>query len=141
MTDRVHSDAKEFGIRGGVSLGLWLVPGRMISTELYIPSGEVRLDNITKRTLQAAFFVFCARYQELDTASKIAEDRPVALTPRERDVLHWVALGKTKQEVADILRVSTSCVKRHCENAYIKLGVTTLASAVARAMSYGFIKI
>jgi len=55
------------------------------------------------------------------------------------DVLHWIALGKSKQEVADILCVSASCVKRHCENAYQKLGVNTLASAVARAMSYGLI--
>lgn len=141
-TDRLASHKREFGIVGdGISIGLWMKPGRMISTGLYVPSGRVRLDDITKRTLQAGFFVFSARYQELVANKNIDRDRPIALTPRECDVLRWIALGKTKQEVADVLRVSTSCIKRHCENAYRKLGVKTLASAVARAMSYGFIKI
>jgi DNA-binding CsgD family transcriptional regulator len=134
--------AAEFGIpppKGHVLLSLWFAPGIMLGTTLCLPSADIRLDATTKLVLKTALFVFYARYQELKPAvPRLAE--AFHLTPRERDVLHWLALGKTKQEVADLLFVSASCVKRHCENAYSKLGVNNLASAVARAMSQGLIK-
>jgi DNA-binding NarL/FixJ family response regulator len=56
-------------------------------------------------------------------------------------VLHWIAVGKNKEDIAEHLGVTTSCVKRHCENASLKLGANNMASAVARAMSYGLITI
>ena len=75
--------------------------------------------------------------QKLMTTS----EKPHRLTPRERDVLYLLALGKTKTEIADQLRVSTSCIKRHCENSYTKLGVVNMPSAIARAMSLGLISV
>jgi DNA-binding CsgD family transcriptional regulator len=45
------------------------------------------------------------------------------LSRREREVLHWVAQGKTNAEIATILGVSPGTVKRHLENLYPKLGV------------------
>lgn len=68
-------------------------------------------------------------------------EKSCSLTPRELDVLHLIALGKTKTEIAEQLRVSTSCVKRHCENSYTKLGVVNMPSAIARAMSLGLISL
>ena len=38
------------------------------------------------------------------------------LTPREREVMVWVASGKTDDEIADILTISTSTVATHVEN-------------------------
>lgn len=45
------------------------------------------------------------------------------LSPRESEVLRWVAQGKTNSEIATILGVSPGTVKRHLENLYPKLGV------------------
>jgi DNA-binding CsgD family transcriptional regulator len=45
------------------------------------------------------------------------------LSPRESEVLQWVAQGKTNAEIATILGVSPGTVKRHLENLYPKLGV------------------
>jgi DNA-binding CsgD family transcriptional regulator len=56
----------------------------------------------------------------------------VDLTAREREVLAWVARGKTNAEVARVLWLAPSTVRKHLENVYGKLGVTTRTAAVAR---------
>jgi DNA-binding CsgD family transcriptional regulator len=56
----------------------------------------------------------------------------LGLTTRERDVLAWVARGKTNAEVAEILWVTPSTVRKHLENIYAKLGVHTRTAAVTR---------
>jgi DNA-binding CsgD family transcriptional regulator len=56
----------------------------------------------------------------------------LGLTARERQVLAWVARGKRNSEVAEILWVTPSTVRKHLENAYAKLGVHTRTAAVTR---------
>ena len=53
------------------------------------------------------------------------------LTPREREVLAWVARGKRNAEVAELLCLSPGTVRKHLENVYAKLGVNTRTAAVA----------
>lgn len=43
------------------------------------------------------------------------------LTPREREVLQWVAEGQRNREIAERLNISPGTVKRHLENIYTKL--------------------
>jgi DNA-binding CsgD family transcriptional regulator len=64
----------------------------------------------------------------------ILEERvaEVPLTTREREVLAWVARGKTNAEVAELLWLAPSTVRKHLENVYAKLGVNTRTAAVAR---------
>jgi DNA-binding CsgD family transcriptional regulator len=52
--------------------------------------------------------------------------------PREREVLSWVARGKTNAEVARLLWLAPSTVRKHLENVYAKLGVSTRTAAAAR---------
>ena len=54
------------------------------------------------------------------------------LTAREREVLAWVARGKTNPEIAQLLWLAPSTVRKHLENVYAKLGVNTRTAAVAR---------
>ncbi|MGH8795970.1 MAG: tetratricopeptide repeat protein, partial [Caldimonas sp.] len=49
--------------------------------------------------------------------------RALGLTPREAEVLYWVAQGKTNQEVALILATGMPAVKKHLGSIYRKLGV------------------
>jgi DNA-binding CsgD family transcriptional regulator len=55
------------------------------------------------------------------------------LTPREAEVLQWVAHGKTNAETASILGTSPRTVQKHVERILAKLHVETRAAAVARA--------
>jgi DNA-binding CsgD family transcriptional regulator len=59
------------------------------------------------------------------------------ITARERDVLSWVAAGKTDREIAEILGMSTRTVQKHLQHIYEKLGVETRTAAVMRAMECG----
>lgn len=59
------------------------------------------------------------------------------LSQRELEVLHLVALGHTNQAVADELFIALSTVKKHTNNIFGKLGVTSRTQAVARARQLG----
>ncbi len=71
--------------------------------------------------------------QQADGALVLEERHErVELTAREREVLAWVARGKTNAEIARLLWIEPSTVSKHLENVYPKLGVSTRTAAVAR---------
>ncbi|RME15918.1 MAG: LuxR family transcriptional regulator [Alphaproteobacteria bacterium] len=61
------------------------------------------------------------------------------LSAREREVLQWIAVGKTQADVGDILSISGRTVEVHLRSAREKLGALTTAQAVARAIGMGLI--
>jgi DNA-binding CsgD family transcriptional regulator len=64
--------------------------------------------------------------------------RPI-LSSREREVLQWVAAGKSQQDVGDILSISSRTVEVHLRSAREKLGALTTVQAVGRAIGLGLI--
>lgn len=69
----------------------------------------------------------------------ILEAPPPALTAREKDVLHWMVLGKSNADIADILGVSPHTVDTLVRRLFAKLGVTNRISAALRAVGAGLI--
>ncbi len=68
-----------------------------------------------------------------------AAERSV-LTPREREVLHLIAQGRSNDAIAAELVVSVRTVERHVENIYDKIhvsGRTARAAATAWALAHG----
>lgn len=70
-----------------------------------------------------------------------AEETPVEaplepLTQRERDLLHFLALGYSNAGLSDRLAVSENTVKFHLRNIYAKLGVGSRMQAVQAARHY-----
>ncbi len=61
----------------------------------------------------------------------------VRLSPREREVLSWVAEGKSNGVIADILQVSETSVITYLERAFRKLDVDNRVTAALRASSLG----
>jgi DNA-binding CsgD family transcriptional regulator len=57
---------------------------------------------------------------------------PSHLTFSERRILHEVAAGRANAEIAESLCVAESTVRKHLENSYRKLGVSSRMAAVAR---------
>jgi len=57
-----------------------------------------------------------------------------ALTTREREVLHWLAGGKTDRDIGEILGISPRTVHKHLQRIYEKLGVETRTAAVMRVV-------
>jgi DNA-binding CsgD family transcriptional regulator len=60
-------------------------------------------------------------------------EHPWRLTTREREVLEWLATGKTNRDIADIIGAKRRTVEKHLEHIYEKLGVETRTAAVMRA--------
>jgi DNA-binding CsgD family transcriptional regulator len=64
----------------------------------------------------------------------------LGLTARERQILGWVARGKTNLEIAEVLWLSPSTVRKHLENIYGKLGVHNRTAAVAWLLVHGDVR-
>jgi len=58
----------------------------------------------------------------------------LGLTPREAEILFWIAHGKTNGEIGVILELASNTVKKHVQNLLPKLGVETRIAAALRAM-------
>ena len=58
------------------------------------------------------------------------------LTTREREVLRWLAAGKTDRDIGDILGISPRTVHKHLQRIYEKLGVECRTAAVIRALPF-----
>jgi two-component system response regulator DesR len=67
------------------------------------------------------------------------EERPGALSGREREVVGLIAAGATNREIAKRLYLSPHTVKEHTSAIYRKLGVRNRAEAVKRAQRLGII--
>lgn len=68
--------------------------------------------------------------------AKPAELESLGLTPREAEVLFWVARGKTNDEIATVLGIGLTTVKKHLESTYSKLGVENRTTAAAMALEH-----
>ena len=64
----------------------------------------------------------------------LTHGQQMGLTPKEAEVLLWVAEGKSNQEIAIILASKKGTISKHLEHIFPKLGVEnrTSAAAVAR---------
>ena len=71
-----------------------------------------------------------------NAAARQRESRSLAaLTPREREILLWVARGKSNREIAAVLYLAPGTIRKHLDNVYDKLGVSNRAGAVGHALS------
>lgn len=66
--------------------------------------------------------------------------RMPALSSREQEILQWVAVGKSQQDIGDILSISHRTVEVHLRSARTKLGALSTAQAIGRAVGLGLVK-
>jgi DNA-binding NarL/FixJ family response regulator len=58
----------------------------------------------------------------------------LGLTPRAAEALLWLAQGKTNADIATILGITESTVKKHVQAIFDKVGVETRGAAAVRAL-------
>ena len=58
----------------------------------------------------------------------------LGLTPRATEALLWLAQGKTNSDIASILGITESTVKKYVQEMFEKLGVETRGAATVRAL-------
>src|SRR5213080_2956355 len=58
----------------------------------------------------------------------------LGLTPRATETLLWLSQGKTNSDIATILGITESTVKKHVQEIFEKLGIETRGAAAVRAL-------
>jgi DNA-binding CsgD family transcriptional regulator len=71
--------------------------------------------------------------EEHPTTMQLQSLVPFGLSPREAQVLDWVAQGKTNKEIGVILELSPRTVQKHLEHIYRKIYVESRTAAAAKA--------
>jgi DNA-binding NarL/FixJ family response regulator len=101
---------------------------------------DLRTRTLDGRTLTARrlgnaglFETMCLLSLRADDAQAPSRLSTASLTPRETEVLSWIAKGKTNRDVGEILGMSPRTVNKHLEHVFEKLGVETRAAAAALA--------
>ena len=115
------------------ALRLWLPAPAGRARSIYLErSGKKYTDH--ERTLFALLRPHLGRMR-VNAESRRRMDGIRGLTPREAEVVGWVARGKTNGEIAAVLFISPQTVRKHLENVFEKLGVRTRTAAAAYARS------
>lgn len=131
-----------YGFKTGIALALHLPEGRHVAIgfdrEHALPNDErARLRMIGGLHLMAAFSTEAAVKL---LGANVGDDLTcVRLTPREREVLHWTAAGKSTWVIGTILALSESAVNFHLRNAMCKLKCSSKHVAAYRAATLGLI--
>jgi LuxR family quorum sensing-dependent transcriptional regulator len=135
----IMDEAREFGVLEGLTIPIISESG---SISLFCPCGK---DPILTRPARAALEIIgIYTHHALQRATLVGQRKGPShtpLTPREREIMQWVAAGKTDEEIADILSIGTTTVTTHVENAKQKLDAFRRTYAVVQAIRYGEISL
>jgi NarL family two-component system response regulator LiaR len=106
--------------------------------------GYVRKDAEPETLLAAVRAVSAGRtYLDPTIGRQLARVAPSPddLTPREIEVLRYVAMGRSNRDIALVLGVGEETIKSHVGNLLAKLGVENRAQAAVQALKRGLISL
>lgn len=139
VQQRLMDESREAGLKEGLAVAVHGPAGEILAMGMASSHGGVDLSPPRLAVLKLMVHEFNAAFYRIH-ADK-GRNEQVLLTPRERQVLRWLARGKSTPEIAIILSVdgsvTTSAVRFHIKNIYAKLEASTAAQAVAKAMAMG----
>ena len=76
---------------------------------------------------------------EIERQLKSSEQEP-ELTPRQTEILTYVAKGLNNREIARQIGIGPDCVKAHLKTAFARLGAASRSEAVAIALRTGHLR-
>lgn len=133
----VANEATEFGLRNG-----YLVPAysRRHWHALMSFSSPEKVLQLSARERIAINLMAMVTISSVE-ALRSDQDRDRLLSSREREVLQWAAMGKTADEIGDILVISTATVRKHLQRIRESYGVSSTLAAVALALQRKHIRL
>ena len=139
QAQKILNEARESKMYNGIGLSIYQPFGQIIGMGLASSQEEdLTCDKNLLHIIYAACNQFFIAYSDLFLPKAPLNDN-IVLTQREREVLLWLVRGKKKGEIASIINTSESTVKRHCENIFAKLNVSSMQLAIAKALRLGLI--
>jgi DNA-binding CsgD family transcriptional regulator len=136
---RMMHEAEDAGLRDGVAVSLQNTFNEIVAFGFASSSGGVELSTETLCSLKLLSIQFYDCYQRLKSLRPTAGFR-VHLTNREKEILQWVAQGKSNTVIGDILNISERTVNFHLQQAYQKLHTCSRTTAVLKAIRLGLIQ-
>ncbi|HYH59105.1 MAG TPA: LuxR C-terminal-related transcriptional regulator [Thermoleophilaceae bacterium] len=94
---------------------------------------------ITGRRLVLCVAMATSRWGDQFRRRLVDEETRSDLSPREREIVHLVALGRSGPEIADELGIAHDTVRTHVRNAMGKVGARSRAHLVAKALGEGHV--
>jgi DNA-binding NarL/FixJ family response regulator len=111
-------------LRSGMNLGADDYLTKPVANAELVRAIETRL----RRSQQQAGREFKPDFSSIEPLLKLG------LTARATETLLWLAQGKTNPDIATILGITESTVKKHVQEIFEKLGVETRGAATVRAL-------
>jgi DNA-binding CsgD family transcriptional regulator len=130
--------ARGVGMRGGITVPL-ATPGTGWGIVTFSTTASADLRELAPRVASALYVATCFQ-SGLERLVSGTLGRP-EISERERDILSWVALGKSSWDVARILSISEHTVNYHLQRAARKFNVRGRRAACAQALAMGLIQI
>lgn len=112
----------------------WLCDPRARAVPLRLANAGAAAVEIRQAPAPDASGLLLLTLHETPAPASPAQLVSLGLTPRETEILFWVAQGKTSPEIAAILETAPETIKRHVKNFLPKLGVETRLAAALKAM-------
>ena len=128
----IMDEGREFGATDGFIVPIHTMSGKL---SIFSPCGEN--PDLSSQARAALEIIGMYSYEMLKRALIQKQQDKIThepLTPREREVLTWVAAGKTDDEISEILSISMTTVASHVDNAKHKLNACKRTYAVVQAI-------
>jgi LuxR family quorum sensing-dependent transcriptional regulator len=135
----IIDEAREWGSRDGMMIQIVTRSG---SVSCFCPCGlEPDLSPRARAALEIIAIYSNNALSRALLQSRREEIAHTPLTPREREIMQWVAHGKSDDEIGGILSIGTTTVTQHVENVKRKLDAMRRTYAVVQAIRFGEISI
>lgn len=137
IAHQVMLEASDFGMSDGFCLPIHEPAGPASCVSMGGQSPEI--SSRSRPALHLAAMFSWLKLSEIRRRAPL--HRRKRLTPRETEILTWVAAGKSSWEIGQILSISESTVVQHITNTQRKLGTSNRVHTVVRAMRDGEISL
>jgi DNA-binding CsgD family transcriptional regulator len=141
---RLLDEARDAGLRDGLTIPIR--HGDDVAAISLVPKGFGDDFSASMRHYQHILRLMALRYHGLARQTLVekaltgqSSRRRSLLSPRETEILEWVAKGKSNWEISTILQISSKSVEFHLEGIKRKLQVFNRTHAVARAIMLGLL--
>jgi len=137
----ILDEAQRFGLGHGLSVPVHERQGRVVSMLSLARDRPFETD--AEKTQVIAAGKVLAHCLHVASENVILQDvlaaRRPRLSPREKQCLQWVALGKSNWDIGELLHISEATAAFHVQNVLKKLQVSTRLQAVAIGVALGLI--
>jgi len=140
LTSEQKAAISEFasrGIRNGLAIPVFGPNGRNGCVSVAIEDGRAKFSDSEIAEYQAVSQIAHQRFCELLDQH---QTELVTLSPREAEILTWVARGKSNGVIGEILGISPNTVDTHLRRIYEKLDVSDRTTAAIRGIGCGLIR-